>query len=191
MDTKTGAYDTIIVGGGIAGLTAAAFVADAGHTVLLCEKEDTLGGLVNSFERDGFVWDAGIRAFEDSGIILPMLKSLGIDLTFVKSPVSIGIEDRVIPVESSSDLASYEDLLAHFYPESREDIRRIIVDIQLVMKHMDVLYGVENPIFKDLLRDREYLMKVLLPWLGRFLLTIGKINRMKRAGGGPPACVHR
>jgi len=178
VDATSDSYDTIVVGGGMAGLTAAAFIAEAGHSVLLCEKENVLGGLVNSFERDGFVWDAGIRAFEDSGIILPMLKSLGIDLPFVKSPVSIGIEDRVIPVESSGDLTAYEELLAHFYPESREDIRRIIDDIRLVMKHMDVLYGVENPIFKDLIRDREYLMKVLLPWLGRFLLTIGKINRM-------------
>jgi len=178
MDATSERYDTIIVGGGMAGLTAAAFISEAGHSVLLCEKEAVLGGLVNSFERDGFTWDAGIRAFEDSGIIFPMLESLGIDLAFVKSAVSIGIEDRVISVESPSDLPSYEELLAHFYPESRDDIKTIIADIQLVMKHMDVLYGVENPIFKDLLRDREYLMNVLLPWLGRFLLTIGKINRM-------------
>ena len=46
------------------------------------------------------------------------------------------------------------------------------------MKHMDVLYGIENPAFKNLGQDREYLFRRLLPWLGRFLLTIGKINRM-------------
>jgi phytoene dehydrogenase-like protein len=41
-----------------------------------------------------------------------------------------------------------------------------------------VLYGIENPNFKDLGRDRRYLFKELLPWLPKFLLTIGKINRM-------------
>ena len=46
------------------------------------------------------------------------------------------------------------------------------------MKHMDVLYGIENPYFKDFSRDRTYLFKELLPWLPKFLLTIGKINRM-------------
>jgi phytoene dehydrogenase-like protein len=46
------------------------------------------------------------------------------------------------------------------------------------MKHMDVLYGIENPNFKDLRLDRNYLFKKLLPWLPRFLLTIGMINRM-------------
>ena len=35
-------YDAIIVGGGMAGLTAAAFLAKAGKSVLLCEKENDL-----------------------------------------------------------------------------------------------------------------------------------------------------
>jgi len=46
------------------------------------------------------------------------------------------------------------------------------------MKHMDVLYGIDNPFFKDLSHDRTYLFKELLPWLPKFLSTIGKINRM-------------
>jgi len=52
-------YDVIIVGGGISGLTSAAFLTKAGKKVLLFEKENTCGGLVNSFERDGFVYDGG------------------------------------------------------------------------------------------------------------------------------------
>ncbi|MGD9675977.1 MAG: phytoene desaturase family protein [Candidatus Bipolaricaulia bacterium] len=171
-------YDVVVVGGGMAGLTASAFAAKAGCRVLLCDKEPTLGGLVNSFERHGFVWDAGIRAFEDSGIILPMLESLGLSIEFVRSPVSLGIEDRVIPVTSPADLAEYQRLLEQFYPDKQQDIARVIRVVWRVMKHMDVLYGIENPAFKDLRRDREYLFKRLLPWLGKFLVTIGKINRM-------------
>jgi phytoene dehydrogenase-like protein len=171
-------YDVIVVGGGMAGLTASAYAARAGLRVMLCDKEPVLGGLVRSFQRDGFTWDAGIRALEDSGIILPMLKDLGIDIDFVKSPVSLGIEDRVIPVESVANLDDYRQLLEHFYPESRRDIARILEVVRRVMKHMDVLYGIENPAFKDLRKDRDYLFRRLLPWLGKFLLTIGKINRM-------------
>jgi phytoene dehydrogenase-like protein len=171
-------YEVIVVGGGMAGLTASAYAARAGLRVMLCDKEPVLGGLVRSFQRDGFTWDAGIRALEDSGIILPMLKDLGIDVDFVKSPVSLGIEDRVIPVESVANLDDYRQLLEHFYPESRRDIARILEVVRRVMKHMDVLYGIENPAFKDLRKDRDYLFRRLLPWLGKFLLTIGKINRM-------------
>jgi phytoene dehydrogenase-like protein len=46
------------------------------------------------------------------------------------------------------------------------------------MKHMDVLYGIENPVFKDLKRDRAFVFKKLLPWLPRFLLTVRRINRL-------------
>jgi phytoene dehydrogenase-like protein len=178
VSNRTDIHDLIVVGGGIAGLTASAFAAKAGRSVLLCDKEATLGGLIHSFERDGFTWDAGIRALENSGIIFPMLESLGIPVKFVRSPVSLGIEDRVIPVESPPNLADYEALLEHFFPESSTDVARIIKVIKRVMKHMDVLYGVENPAFKDLVHDRDYVFRKLLPWLGRFLLTIGKINRM-------------
>jgi phytoene dehydrogenase-like protein len=171
-------HDLIVVGGGMAGLTASAFAARAGHRVLLCEKEAVLGGLVRSFERNGFTWDAGIRALEDSGIVFPMLESLGLRVEFVKSPVSLGIEDRVIPVASRANLADYQALLEHLYPDSRADVAKIIAVVKRVMRHMDVLYGVENPAFKDLRHDRAYVFKELLPWLGKFLLTIGKINRM-------------
>ncbi len=45
-------YDTIIVGGGIAGLTATVYLAREGQKVLLIEKNRELGGLVNSFAID-------------------------------------------------------------------------------------------------------------------------------------------
>lgn len=171
--------DVLVVGGGMAGLSAAAFCGQAGKSVRLCEMGNTLGGLVGSFTRNGFVFDAGIRAIEDSGIMLPMLKSLGIEIPFVKSPVSLGIADRMVPVETAQDLVAYGDMLKGLYPDNHADVDAILDDIRLVMRHMEVLYGIENPIFKDLLHDQEYVMKVLMPWMGRFLFTIGKINRMQ------------
>ena len=171
-------YDVMIVGGGMAGLTAGAFAADAGYSVLICEKENQLGGLINSFDKNGFAFDSGIRAIEDSGIVFPMLSSLGIEIEFVKSQVSVGIEDRIIDITSEENLKDYFKLLVSFYPENRDDIKKIINNIKTIMKYMKVLYGIENPIFKDLKHDRNYLFKVLLPWLGKFLFTIGKINRM-------------
>jgi len=84
-------YDTIIVGGGIAGLTAAAYLSRARKKVLLIEKNRECGGLVNSFVRDGFQFDAGVRALEDADIVFPMLNDLGIQLDVVRSKVSLGI----------------------------------------------------------------------------------------------------
>lgn len=43
------------------------------------EKEVQTGGLVGSFNYKGFHFDSGIHAFENSGIIFPMLDQLGIE----------------------------------------------------------------------------------------------------------------
>jgi phytoene dehydrogenase-like protein len=171
-------YHSIVVGGGIAGLTCAAFLAREGHRVLLIEKNRECGGLVNSFSHNGFHFDTGIRALENAGIIFPMLKELGIKLDTVKSPVSVGVEKDILNIENIKSLTEYKNLLKRLYPESEAETDDIIRIIRKVMKLMDVLYGIENPYFKDLRRDRNYLFKELLPWLPKFLFTIGKINRM-------------
>ncbi len=171
-------YHSIVVGGGIAGLTCAAYLAREGLRVLLIEKNRECGGLVNSFSHNGFQFDTGIRALENAGIIFPMLNELGIKLDFVKSPVTVGVENEILNIKNIESLSAYSSLLKKLYPGSEAETDQIIRIIRKVMKHMDVLYGIENPNFKDLSNDREYLFKKLLPWLPNFFLTIRKINRM-------------
>lgn len=171
-------YNSIVVGGGIAGLTAAIYLAKAGQKVLLVEKNKEFGGLVNTFKRDAFHFDAGVRALEDAGIIFPMLKELGIELEVVKSNVSVGIEDQILHIENLSSLNKYGELLLKLYPDSKTDIDKVIISIRQIMKNMDVLYGIENPVFKDLKNDRTFLFMKLLPWLPKFIFTVRKINKM-------------
>ncbi len=172
-------FDVVVVGGGVAGLTAAAYLAKAGYSTLLCEKEATCGGLVHTFERDGFVYDGGIRAMENSGILHPMLKHLGLDIPFVKNRVSIGIEDRVISVDSMNSVSEYQTLLTDLYPESETEIVEIATQIRKIMHYMDIQYGINNPIFLDPKADREYFMKAILPWMFKYALTVGKVNALK------------
>ena len=170
-------YDAIIVGGGIAGLTSAAYLAKNGYKIRLCEKEDHVGGLVSSFYYDGFLFDAGVRGIVDSGIVKPMLKQLNIDVEFVRSIVSIGIEEEMIQVEAMNSLNAYRDMLVKLYPDSKKDIHAILQDIRKIMDYMDVLYGIENPLFKDLVKDRKYVFKILIPWLFQFMAKSGKIKQ--------------
>jgi phytoene dehydrogenase-like protein len=171
-------YDAIVVGGGIAGITTSAYLSKAGYRTLLCEKEPACGGLINSFERDGFVFDGGIRAVENSGVLFPMLRHLGIDLELVKNHISLGIEDRVIRVESEANVEDYQRLLNGLYPESINEINNIISQIRLIMRYMKVQYGIDNPIFLDMKKDREYLVKEILPWLLKYALTVRKITAL-------------
>ena len=171
-------YNTIVVGGGIAGLTSAAYLSRSGQKILLIEKNKEFGGLVNSFTRDGFHFEAGVRALENAGIIFPMLKDLNIQLEVVKSPVSVGVENEIIDIDSINGLVKYKELLIRLFPESESEINDVIKIIRKIMRHMEVLYGIENPVFKDLKRDKSFLFKKLLPWLPKFIFTVGKINRM-------------
>ncbi|MHA3963754.1 MAG: phytoene desaturase family protein [Candidatus Thorarchaeota archaeon SMTZ1-45] len=168
-------HRTIIVGGGMSGLTAAAYLSRAGNDVLLLEKNKQCGGLLNSFQRNGFSFDAGARSILNSGIIKPMLEELGIELELLVSPVSIGIENDVINLAPETSLDDYRKLLEKLYPESVEDVRKIISKIEGIIKDMAILYGIDNPNFKDM-GDWDYLKK-LLPWLGRFIFTLYRMNR--------------
>jgi phytoene dehydrogenase-like protein len=168
-------YDAIIVGGGAAGLTAAAYLSRSGCSTLVCEKEAQCGGFVNTFERNGFVFDGGIRALEDAGVLFRMLKQLGVDIDFVKNRVTVGIEDQVIQVNSDDDLNVYGKLLTDLYPSSSEEISAIIDDIRIIMRYMDIQYGIDNPLFLDPKEDWEYFIKEVFPWMFRYALTAPKI----------------
>ena len=141
MDEKykiENSYDTIVVGGGIAGLTATTYLARSGQKVLLIEKNKECGGLVNTMTRDGFHFDVGVRALINAGIIFTMLKDLNIKLEVVKSPVSLGIEKDIIAIKNLDSLLEYRELLKKFYPESAGEIDDVIRD--LMTDYYDPMY---------------------------------------------------
>ena len=66
MTSSTG-RTWVVVGGGIAGLLAARRLAGAGHTVMLLERDNTLGGRVSRVEVAGLTLDAGAESFATRG----------------------------------------------------------------------------------------------------------------------------
>ena len=117
----------LIVGGGIAGLTAGVYAAKAGHIVTLLEKNGKCGGLVNSFVQEGFLFDGGTRPLE--GFLFLLLKDIDIQIQYVKTPVSVGIESRFVHIESDAGIDDYRKLLESLFPESIAEIGRIFKPI--------------------------------------------------------------
>ena len=54
-------WDTIVLGSGISGLTAATALARCGQRVLVLEQHSVAGGLTQSFERHGWSFATGVH----------------------------------------------------------------------------------------------------------------------------------
>lgn len=171
-------FDVIIVGAGMAGLTSAAYLTKSGYKVLLVEKHQKNGGLLGSFMIDGHQVDQGARGIIDSGIFAPMMKQLGIEVEFLPNPVRLAIGDRSVDFRDKSSIDDYGKLLKETYPGNKAEIDSILLEIRKVMGYMDVLYGIENPLFMSKPYDYEYMLKTLLPWTVKFVYNIRKAMKL-------------
>lgn len=170
--------DVIVVGGGIAGLTAALSLAHKGRDVLLLEKNENCGGLMNSFVRDGFRFEGGARALVNAGLVKPLIKEFGIDIEILPNPISLGVEDRILTVRGEESLFEYSDLLKGLYPGCEAEVDGIVRAIRDIVQDMKVLYGVDNPLFSKKKWNILTLAPSVLAWAIRFLRTMYRISKM-------------
>jgi phytoene dehydrogenase-like protein len=73
--------DAVVVGGGLAGLTAATLVAESGQRVALFERADIFGGRAITNIKSGFHLNLGPHAWGPGGAGTRVLSTLGINLT--------------------------------------------------------------------------------------------------------------
>ncbi len=78
LSVRNNQTDVVIVGGGIAGLTAACYLAQAGRSVTLLEKSARVGGRASSQIHDGFTFNRSIHALYCGGAGEEVLRELGI-----------------------------------------------------------------------------------------------------------------
>jgi phytoene dehydrogenase-like protein len=78
--------DVVVVGGGLAGLAAAAYLGRAGRRVQLLEAAGSLGGRARSTSRDGYTLNLGPHALYRAGAGARVLEDLGIRYTGAPPP---------------------------------------------------------------------------------------------------------
>ena len=109
----------VVVGGGLAGLTAAAYLARAGRDVTVFERAPTLGGRAASQSQAGFTFNRGIHAIYTGGAMSEVLAELGVTYAGGSPKQTFVLDhDRLLPFPTSplallrSPLLSPADKLA-------------------------------------------------------------------------------
>src|SRR5215211_2175635 len=72
--------DTIIIGGGVAGLAAAVYIARAGKSVRLFEQSHAMGGRARTKEQDGFYLNIGPHALYRGARGMEVLREMGVEV---------------------------------------------------------------------------------------------------------------
>lgn len=74
-------FDAVVIGGGLAGLSAGAYLARAGHRVAVLERSERPGGRAQTKEANGFLYNQGPHALYPGGEATEVLAELGVDFT--------------------------------------------------------------------------------------------------------------
>lgn len=85
-DSQHEEVDAVVVGGGMAGLTAAAYVARAGRSVVVLERSSRTGGRAITEERNGYYFNLGPHALYTNGFAATVLNELGVDVSGGEPP---------------------------------------------------------------------------------------------------------
>jgi phytoene dehydrogenase-like protein len=94
--------DAIVIGAGLAGLTAATHLGRAGHRVVLVDSRHRLGGRATTDDRNGFLVNQGAHALYRKGVGIGVLRELGIEPRGgVPSITGVGVRgDTIGPLAS-------------------------------------------------------------------------------------------
>jgi protoporphyrinogen oxidase len=104
-----------IIGGGFTGLTAAYRLSKQGHTVVLFEKEPTLGGLAIGFKKKHWDWyleAAYHHLFTNDDSIISLVYELGLkDQLIIKRPITATLyQNQMYQLDSATSLLSFPGL---------------------------------------------------------------------------------
>lgn len=139
--------DVVIVGAGLGGLMAGAFLARRGLDVVICDQHYVAGGCCTQFARgkadQRFVFDIGLHYIGDcgpGGVIPSLLDQVGVHQEFAPlDPDGYDVlvyPDFRFPVPVGID--RFRDRLVEFFPEERRGIDKYMRFLRHVRAAMEV-----------------------------------------------------
>lgn len=135
-ESKQEAYDIVVIGAGIGGLSVAALLAKAGKSVLLIERHDRPGGYAHGFRRRDFHFDAGVHlvsgcgehGYRNGSTIHKICRAVGIDPDTIFVPIQSYA--RVVYPDFEVRLRAGEDAfvsgLTDLFPTERQRLLELV-----------------------------------------------------------------
>ncbi len=148
-------YDVIIIGAGVGGLFGALELATKGKKILLLERQPVPGGVVTSFKRKGFTFEAAahiVDALAEKGEVREILEDLGVSAKVNFIPMrEFG---RVIYPEHDLVVnADFDNLKAHLkekFPQEEKGIDAFFRQIAGFYRQFDNFYNWPLPMWLKL-----------------------------------------
>lgn len=143
-------YDVIIVGSGIGGLTCAALLSKRGYKVLVLEQHSQVGGYCSSFERKGFVFNAGVEdvgGLWEGGTVTFLLRELGLkkENYFARNTTKYIFKGNEIDCRNSEQFIK---LLSEMFPDEKQGISTFFEEAQKAYEESRKeakIYGIPLP----------------------------------------------
>lgn len=143
--------DIVVIGAGIAGLTAAALLSKAGLQVVVVEAESRPGGYLAGFERKGFIFDSAIHWLNQcgpGGFVNKIFNYLDADFPKCKPLARIRrYKGDSFDYLLTNNPCELRDQFIHNFPSEAKGIGKFFADIKVLGGRMRA--------YNDLMRARE------------------------------------
>ncbi len=138
-------YNTIIIGGGLAGLTAGATLSKFGKKVLLLEQHHKPGGCATTFKRGDFIIEVGLHEMSgvvENGTIPQIFEMLEVDqkVDLLKVPEFYAAYSDRGKIVCPHGFDKVTKALIEKYPEDKKGIKRFMKCLAGIRKE-----GVSQP----------------------------------------------
>ena len=145
-------YDVLVIGSGVGGLETAAFLSKKGMHVLVLEKNKMTGGALQSFDKQGCPFSAGMHyagTFDMGQTLQKFFAYLGIyDKLRLKrldsggfDVFNIGGKEYKYPI----GYKAFEEQMNAYFPKEKVAVRTFISKIQEVAAYPDI-YNLRTPV---------------------------------------------
>lgn len=155
-------YDVIVIGSGLGGLICASILAREGRKVLVLEKNNQLGGNLQTFSRDKCIFDTGVHYLGGLGQgqnLHQYFSFLGIMDQLKIEPLDQDAFDQ-ISFDNDNRIFSYAQTAENFisklskqFPDEAENIHKFYELMEACCQSFPLYYLNNNVGYKDLLPE--------------------------------------